>query len=324
MEYASVEGRTVLVTGAAGFIGSHLVDACLEQGAARVIGLDNFSGGREHHIAHLRNNPRFELCRADIRDYECIEPLVLQSDVVLNDAASKLIVSLKNPRIDLLTNAVGTFNVLWAARKKEGIRVIHASTGSVLGSSSEPMPEDHAKNPATAYGISKLCGENYCTFFAREYGLQVSVLRYFHVFGPRQDFDGEAGVISIFLGRILQGSPPVVFGSGEQIRCFTFVRDVVRANFLLLENKSSIGQIYNVASRTRISVVDLARLLIANYGAAGMEPVFGPPRQGENARPIPLTSKIEMLGFRESISFEEGLELTKQWVEQSLPENRKR
>lgn len=314
--------KSVLVTGAAGFIGSHLVDASLARGAPRVVGIDNFTGGREHHLEHLDGEERFSLVRGDIRDFEVIEPLVRQADVVFHEAASKLVVSLNNPRIDLLTNTLGTFNVLMAARENPDCRIIHASTGSVLGSSDQPMAEDHEKNPATTYGISKLAAENYCTFFAREHGVRVSALRYFHVFGPRQDHDSEAGVISIFLGRILTGRPPVVFGTGEQIRCFTFIDDVVRANFLLLDKAETVGEVYNVASRTRISILELAELLVERYGDGSLSPEPGAARRGENLRPIPDTGKIEGLGFAESVDFHTGLDRTRNWVREQLTRRR--
>ncbi len=317
-----LDGKSVLVTGAAGFIGSHLADAALSRGASRVVGIDNFTGGRERHLEHLDGEERFSLVRGDVRDFEVVEPLVREADVVFHDAASKLVVSLENPRIDLLTNTLGTFNVLMAAKDRPGCRIVHASTGSVLGSSELPMSEDHEKNPSTTYGISKLAAENYCVFFAREHGVRVSVLRYFHVFGPRQDHDSEAGVISIFLGRILSGQPPVVFGSGEQVRCFTFVEDVVRANFLMFEKPETVGEIYNVASRTRISIRELAELLIERYGDTALAPEFGPARRGENLRPIPETGKIEGLGFAESVDFHRGLDRTRDWVRGELERRR--
>ena len=313
-----LKDKRVLVTGAAGFIGSHISDAALQAGARSVVGIDNFTGGREGHIRHLMTEPRFTLVRGDLRDYEIIRPLVLDTDVVFHNAASKLVVSLNNPRIDLETNAMGTFNVLMAAKDNPGVRMVHASTGSVLGSSDKPMPEDHEKNPTTTYGISKLAAENYCVFFAREYGVKVSVLRYFHVFGPRQDHDSEAGVISIFIGRILNGEAPIVFGDGEQIRCFTFVKDVVQANMLMLKQDQTIGQIYNVASRSRVSVLNLAETLIQRFGDSSIQVEFGPPRRGENPHPVPDTSKIETLGFNESVSFQEGLDHTKAWITEEM------
>ena len=172
-------------------------------------------------------------------------------------------------------------------------------------------------------GFSKLAAEKYCQFYAKELGVKVSILRYFHVFGPRQDYRGEAGVINIFLSRVLKGEAPTIFGTGEQIRCFTYVEDVVAANLLLASNDDTVGEVYNVASKTRISVKDLADLLISKYGNGyngSLKPQFGPARIGENLKPIPHTSKIESLGFLESVSFEEGLDNTKSWIENDVAE----
>jgi len=313
-----LKNKVVLVTGGAGFIGSHLVDKCLAEGAEKVVALDNFAAGNRINLAHLKDEPRFELKDGDVQDFEVVKPLVEGSDVILHEAASKLVASLKNPRVDLGTNIIGTFNILEAARNADP-QIIHASTGSVLGSSDEDMLEDAPTNPTTLYGISKLAGEKYCTFYAKEFGVNASVLRYFHVFGPRQDYSGEAGVINIFLSKVLQGKPPVIYSGGTQIRCFTYISDDVDANFLLLQNKGKVkGEIYNVASRTRMSVNELADTIIKKYATKPLEPEQGETRQGENYRPVPDTKKVEKLGFKEKVSFEDGLEKTKQWIEKDL------
>jgi UDP-glucose 4-epimerase len=177
------------------------------------------------------------------------------------------------------------------------------------------MPENHAKNPSTIYGISKLAGEKYCMHFAKEFGLKVSVLRYFHVYGPRQDYSGEAGVVSIFLSRVLNKKPPVIFSGGNQIRCFTYVADDVDATLLLAKEKKAIGEDYNVASKARVSINELAGMAIDKYAEdKSMKPIYGKARSGENMKPIPDTAKIEALGFKAKLSFEKGLELTKKWV----------
>jgi UDP-glucose 4-epimerase len=313
-----LSGKTVFVTGGAGFIGSHLVDASLAHGAARVIVLDNFTGGRLENLEHLRGDDRVSVTTGDVREMDTVAPLVAAADVIFHEAASKMIVSESHPRVDLETNIVGTFNLLQCLRGTEKV-LLHASTGSVLGNSVEgEMQEDHPRNPSTLYGISKGCAEGYVQFYAREFGVNAGIVRYFHVCGPRQPHDGEAGVVSIFLGRVLRGLPPVINGTGEQIRCFTYVMDDVNANFLLLgqlmQNRCR-GEIYNVASRTRVSVLELAKTVIERYGTGAIAPVFGPPRAGENLRPIPDTKKIESLGFRESVTFDEALELTKLWLD---------
>lgn len=314
----SVKNKICVVTGAAGFIGSHLVDKLLKEGAARVIGIDNFVAGNYKNIKHLEKNRRFQLIRADIKDSETIKPYVLEGDFIFNLAASKLVVSLEKPRTDLETNIIGTFNILEILKEKKEAILIHVSTGSTLGSSDKPMAEDWPPNPTTLYGISKLTAERYCLFYAKEFGVKVSVIRYFHVFGPRQDYEGFSGVVNIFLSRVLTGKPPVVNGTGEQIRCFTFVEDDVDATMLIALKEETIGQIYNVASPVRISIKELAELIIKKYGKRNAKIIYVPPRQGENLRPIPDTRKIEKLGFKAKWTFEEGLEETKRWIEKEL------
>ncbi len=311
------KNKVVLVTGGAGFIGSHIAEKVLELNAEKVIILDNLVFGSISKIQHIMNDARVEFIKDDVTNNDLIKSLVEKSDYVFHEAASKFVFCLKNPRIDLNTNIIGTFNILEAAQNSD-LRIIHGSTGSVLGSSDKPMTEDDPRKPTSLYGISKSTGEMYCSYYAKEKGVKVSMLRYFHVFGPRQDYDGEAGVISIFLGRVLQKKPPIIFGSGEQIRCFTYVSDDVEANLLLAKNNSTIGKIYNVASKTRMTINELASTIIKKYGPKGMKPEYAHPRKGENMKPIPDTSKIEKIGFKESVSFEEGLEKTKKWVEEDM------
>ena len=313
------KNKIILVTGGAGFIGSHLVDRALSEGAEKVISFDNLIGGKLANHAHLKDEPRFEFANGDIKDYDSIKPYVEQSDVIFSEAASKLVVSLKNPMIDVQTNVVGNFNILEILRKsKNNPRIIHASTGSVFGSNEKPFKEEDSKNPSTIYGISKLAAENYYKFYNENYGINSSILRYFHVYGPRQDYSGEAGVISIFLSRVLAGKNPLVCSPGSQVRCFTYVQDDVDANLLLYKNKSSIGQTYNVASKARVSILELAQMICDKYGNGKVKPEIIDPRMGENLKPIPNTSKIEKLGFKESVTFEEGLDITKKWVEKDM------
>lgn len=316
-----LKGRHVLVTGGAGFIGSHIVDACLERGAAGVVSLDNYVNGSARNLQHLRSEPRFRAESGDVRDIDTLRPLVKAADIIFHEAASKLVVSRTRPRIDMETNIIGTFNILECLKGTAKL-MVHASTGSVLGNTDdEAMREDHPQNPTTLYGISKGTAERYVRFYAAEFGVRACIVRYFHVFGPRQEYGGEAGVVSIFLGRVLKGRSPVIFGTGEQVRCFTYVRDDVAANFLLLDGLAEgrfCGEVFNCASRTRISVLELAEMIIRKYGSEDMAPEFAPARPGENLRPIPDTARIESIGFRESVTFEEGLALTKEWVRNDL------
>jgi len=305
--------KTVLVTGGAGFIGSHLADRLLNEGAEKVTVLDNFCAGASSNVSHLKDNPKVEIVEGDVQDRTFIKGICQNKDYVFHEAASKLVMSLKDPRIDVMTNVVGTFNVLEAVKDTDS-RFVYAGTGSVFGSADKPMEEGHVKDPTTVYGISKLAAEKYTLHFAKEFGLKASVIRYFHVYGPRQDYSGEAGVVSIFLSSVLKGKPPLIFSGGHQIRCFTYVSDDVDATLLLAKKNSAIGQDYNVASKARVSIKELAEMIIEKYAKVKMQPIFGKDRPGENARPIPDTTKIEKLGFSAKIDFEDGLEKTKQWV----------
>jgi UDP-glucose 4-epimerase len=309
--------KVVLVTGAAGFIGSHLVDELIAAGALRVVGLDNLVAGSRENLTKAFESTVFEFVHGDVRDASLMGQMVPDVDVVFHLAASKLVVSRANPLVDLQTNLLGTFNMLSAARGRD-IRVVFASTGSTLGSDDLPMSEDHRKKPSTLYGISKGAAEEYATFYAREFGLKASVIRYFHVYGPRQDYMGAAGVINIFLSRALRGKNLMVHGSGEQVRCFTHVKDDVAATLFLGARDDTVGQIYHVASPARVSVIELARKIRDKYGKPGVEIVHDEARPGENLRPVPVTAKIEALGFSTHTPFEEGLEETRHWVDADL------
>ncbi len=311
------KNKVVLVTGGSGFIGSHIIDRALALGAEKVISYDNLAGsaGSARNHGHLLSNNNFKFVNGDIADYDKIKPYVEEADVIFNEAASKLVVSLKNPMIDVQTNVVGNFGIAEILRKSESdARIIHASTGSVFGSSDKPFEESDPMNPSTVYGISKLAAEKYFLLYHKLYGLKATVLRYFHVYGPRQDYHGEAGVVSIFLSRVINGLPPQVCGSGEAIRCFTYVQDDVDANILLYKNNNSIGRGYNVASHNRISVLQLANMVIEKYGSKGMKPEMVADRVGENLKPIPSTKDIESLGWQAKTSFSDGLEITKKWL----------
>ena len=313
----NLSNKSVLVTGGAGFIGSHLVDRLIKENVEKVTVLDNLSGGKIENIAQVKNNPKCAFIKGDICDKKLVKELVQSSDIIFSEAASKLVVSLKNPRVDVETNVTGVFNILEAALQSDAT-IVHASTGSVYGSSEKPMKEDHSKNPTTIYGISKLAAEQYCLHFAQENGLKVSVIRYFHVFGPRQDYSGEAGVVPIFISRVLQKKPPIIFSGGTQIRCFTYIDDDIDATLMLAKTPKAVGQAYNVASKTRITINDLARIIIEKYGTKNLKPIHGEKRVGENYAPIPDTSKIESLGWKAKVSFEHGLEFTKKWVEEDM------
>lgn len=312
----NLKNKIILVTGGCGFIGSHLCDELLKHDINKIFIFDNLCQSSIDNIQHIINNKKIEFIKGDIRDYDVIEPLVKKSDFVFNLSASSVGMSILCPRVDLQTNIEGTYNILKAAKNNPKIRIIHASSGSVLGSDKNGMKEDHNTNPSNMYGISKLAGEKYCKFFAKEFDVNITIIRYFHVFGPRQDHAGKSGVINIFLYKVLNGESPIIWGTGNQIQCFTYVLDSVNATIMLAEKDNIKGEIYNIASETRMRVIDLADLIINKYSInKNIKPVYGPKKVGENMYPIPITDKIKKIGWKTKYEFEEGLSITKKWVE---------
>jgi len=315
-----LNNKKVLVIGGAGFIGSHIVDRALQLGAEKVISFDNFSGVKQDNLAHLKNDPRFISVRGDLRNFEEVSKAIEGTDLILNQATSKLVTSIKDPMADVLTNTVGNMTLLEALRKSgSSARVVHASTGSVFGDARVPYDDVlSVKEPTTIYGANKLAAEHYHLYFAKEYGIKSSIVRYYHVYGERQDSRLGAGVINLFLSNVLAGKAPTVCGTGEALRCFTYVKDCAEANFLIANSSNAIGKRYNAASKVRMSVLELAEMIAKKYGTPGMKPAFIPERTGEVLRPIPDTRMIEDLGFKESVTFDEGLERTKQWIASQL------
>lgn len=256
-----------IVTGGAGFIGSHLCDALIERGDS-VICVDDLSGAGNstRNIDHLLGHPKFKFANADINWWANVADLRgiacggHDVDCIFNQAAAKNVVCMEDPEQDLMTNAFGTLRLLQAA-KKLGIRkFVHASSGSVYGESNQILNEKHPRNPASFYGISKTAGESYCRLFSDFYEMNCSVLRYFNVIGPRQSL---AGVVPIFATQALVGKPLTIYGDGTQDRSFTSVHDVVRANLLASEQESGV---YNVASGVRVTIQELAEFVVSETG----------------------------------------------------------
>ena len=248
-----------LVTGGMGFIGSHLCEQLLQAGY-NVLCLDNLLSGKLANVAHLKSYPEFQSVIDDITNPELN---LTGIDVIFNLAASKKNICLSNPQKDLQINGGGTLNLLQLAVKYHVKKFVHASTGSVYGNV-KPQVEDGKTNPVSYYGISKLAGENYVKLFAEK--LDIAILRYFHVYGTRQeDADGLGGVIPIFLRRIHQNAPLFVYGDGSQSRCFTYVKDVVKANLAMLDNKTD-NRIFNCVSDVYITLNELIEKLFVLTG----------------------------------------------------------
>lgn len=254
-------GKMCVVIGGAGFIGSHLCDALVERGIKTVC-VDNLVGtaGSTRNIDHLSSYKNFDFVEADLLDWVSEEALKGTS-VVFNQAASKNTVSLEKPERDLEVNGLGVLRLLRASNAAGVSRVVHASSGSVFGDLMRRQDEDHPTRPVSFYGVSKLSGESYCRAFSRLYGLTFSVLRYYHVVGPRQDSSPYGGVLPIFVRQATSGPELTIFGSGEQSRSFTSVHDVVRANLAVAESDRAINSFFNCASGIKVSINELARYI---------------------------------------------------------------
>lgn len=281
-------GQKVLVTGGAGFIGSHLADRLVEIGAD-VICLDDLSAGKRSNIAHLETCSNFRFVQASVCDTGShMDEIFDGLDTVFHNAASKKSVCLIDPHRDLEVNAGGALNLLELALKHKTRKFVHASTGSVYGEPQFfPTTEDHPFRPISYYGVSKLAGERYVDAFHTLYGLDTTILRYFHVYGPRQESNEFGGVVSIFLRRITSGENPIVFGDGEQVRSFTWVGDLVAANLRAATSPQSTGEVYNAASGIKISINELAKGMLKILDPNGelriehAPPLLGDPRYFE-------------------------------------------
>lgn len=271
------KGKKVIVTGGAGFIGSHICEELVTLGA-EVHCLDNFSAGKRSNIAFLLDHRNFHVVEKDVCDDDAaMDALFDGTAIVFHNAASKKNICLLDPGRDLAVNAGGTLNLLRHAVTSGVGKFVHASTGSVYGEPKVlPTDEDHPFIPVSYYGVSKLAGDRYVDVFHRLHGVNTTILRYFHVYGPRQESNEFGGVVSIFARRIVSGQNPVVFGDGTQVRSFTWVKDLVAANLAAAMNPAAAGQAYNAASGIKVTIGDLAtrmlelldpgRLLRVEYG----------------------------------------------------------
>ena len=303
---------TFLVTGGAGFIGSHLVEALVRRGD-RVRVLDNFATGRVENLVAIADD--IELLSGDVCDEAAVKRAVAGCDVVFHQSALASVPrSLDEPLATHAACATGTLIVLHEARKAGVRRMVYAGSSSAYGnppSSAEPKQESDFPSPLSPYAAAKLAGEMYCTAFWNSYGLQTVVLRYFNVFGPRQDPSGPyAAVIPLFLQAILGGRQPVIFGDGRQTRDFTYVENAVQANLLAASADGAAGQIFNVGSGVAVSLLDLLKELNAILGT-NVAPIFQPARTGDVRDSLAAISRSQaVLGYEPAVSLAEGLRRT--------------
>ncbi len=307
---------TALVTGGAGFIGSPLVQALVRRGEPVRV-LDNFATGRRGNLAGLED--RVDLMEGDLRRLPDVEKAVDGVDVVFHQGGLTSVPrSIADPLATHEANATGTLHVLWAARRAGVRRVIFASSSSVYGDTpSLPKVEEMSPAPRAPYAASKLAGEQHCRVFSEIYGLETVALRYFNVFGPRQDPTSEyAAVLPKFISAMLRGACPVIFGDGTQSRDFTYVDNVVAANLLAAAAPAGVlrGEVCNVACGERATLLDLVAALNDLLGTR-LEPIFQPPRAGDVLHSHAAIHRAErLLGYRPAVRFADGLRQTVAWM----------
>lgn len=307
--------KTALVTGGGGFVGSHLVEELLKLNV-KVICIDNFSAGKLINLEEFKNHNLLSVVKADITNFDDIVNHFKGVDVVFHQAVSKNTVCMKNPRLDLKINAEGTFNVLEASRIHGVKKFIHASTGSVYGEPKYfPEDEEHPTNPVSFYGTSKLAAEKYCLVFKNLFNMNVSILRYFHVYGPRQEENDYGGVVPIFIRRVLNNKPPIIYGDGNQIRSFTYVKDVVKANLLVASHTNNTnGEIYNCASGLKITIKELANLVLNKLNREYINIEYEDWKPGDIRYFDIDNNKIKKIGMHFDWGFKAGVDNTITWL----------
>jgi nucleoside-diphosphate-sugar epimerase len=308
-----------LVTGGAGFIGSNTVDEIVRRGHSAVV-LDDFSSGREENLK--QSAEKIEIIRGSITDLRTVQKACEGADYVIHLAALTSVPrSVNHPIESNHINIDGTLNVLVAARDAKVRRLVYAASCSAYGEATiQPQGENMCPDPISPYGVTKFVGELYAKVFGRCYGLETVCLRYFNVFGPRQDpTSAYSGVLSKFITTLLADGQPVIFGDGEQSRDFIFVENVVQANLLACETQNCAGRTFNIGTGGRYTLNETLRLLekISGKKAAAK---YEPPRSGDILHSqADITEARKTLGYDPKINFEEGLRRTWEWYRANEP-----
>jgi UDP-glucose 4-epimerase len=301
-----------LVTGGAGFIGSNITESLLAQGHFVRI-FDNFATGKRENISDFLQNPSFELAEGDLRNFQDVQQATKDIDFVLHQGALPSVPrSVADPITTNEVNVNGTLHVLQAARENKVKRVVYAASSSAYGNSPTlPKEESMPPMPLSPYAVSKFGGEAYCRVFHQIYGLETVALRYFNVFGPKQDPTSQySAVIPKFIRMIKQGESPVIFGDGLQSRDFTYVDNNIRANILACTAKNAPGKVYNVACGQRFTLIQLVEA-INNIMGTTVQPVFEPDRAGDVKHSLAAITRAQHdLGFEVSVDFLHGLQKT--------------
>lgn len=305
----------ILITGGAGFIGSHLCDKYTKDGHT-VFCLDNFSSGDLNNVKHLLDCRNYKLIKGDIRDIGLLEKIMWDVEVVFHLAAQIHVDrSYIEPKLTYEVNVIGTQNVLEAARTYDVNKVIFASTSEVYGSAQYvPIDEEHPLNAPHPYGASKIAADRMCNAYVKTYGMNISILRFFNIFGQRQRDIGYGGVISIFTRRVLSNMPPIIYGDGLQTRDYTYIEDAVKAYDLVLNYNKPITEPINFGSGREETILDLANMIIKLSDKKDIRPIHMKSRIGEVKRLIADASRAKnLLGWEPEYQLEKGLARFVEW-----------
>lgn len=308
----------VLVTGGAGFIGSHIAAALANTGA-RVRVIDDLSTGHLENIAEIGGD--IDFIQASIADSRALERALEDVELIFHEAAIPSVPrSVDKPEETHQASVNATFSLLLAARDQKVRRVVYAASSSAYGDQPElPKREDMCPDPLSPYAVAKLVGEYYCRVFTRAYGLETVSLRYFNVFGPRQDPSSQySGVISRFMSALLNGEQPMIYGDGEQSRDFTYISNVVEANLRAAEAVEAVGSVINIANGERVTINGVLETMKKLTGRNGVQATYAPYRAGDVRDSLAdLTIARSLLGYEPRVGLEEGLRLTIDWWETS-------
>ena len=299
----------ILVTGGAGFIGSHLVDELVKEGFEVTV-LDDLSTGRIENIKHHLEEGKIRFVVGDIRSREDVEEALEGAEIIFHLAGiTSVPYSVRYPSVTYEVNVDGTRNLLEACLRGNVERFIYVSSCAVYGEPEYlPIDERHPTNPISPYAESKLEAERVCMRFQEAYGLKTTVFRLFNVYGPRQRNDQYGGVIASFIERLRKGMSPIIYGDGEQTRDFIHVSDVVRAFLLAMNHNGAVNRVFNVATGVPTSINQLAQLVIELLGAEGVKPQYRDAREGDIRHSYAdIREAVKHLGFKPAVSLREGL-----------------
>lgn len=311
-----VKGSQFLITGGAGFVGSHIADQLLARGARKVIALDNLVRGSRENVEQATKTGRFELVEGDIRDRALVDRLTAGCDYVFHEAALRIIACAEDPRAGHEVMMDGTFNVLESAVKHKVKKVVAASSASVYGEPDEqPIQETAKYNNRTLYGAAKIALEHYFRSFNDMYGLPYVALRYFNLYGPRMDMTGVYTEVMVrWMDRIDQGQAPIIFGKGDQSMDFVYISDCARANLLALESSVS-DDVFNVATGKETSLLELCQMMLELMGRPDLKPEFTAERKTNPVRRRRggVQKAKAGLGFESQVDVRAGLAQLIEW-----------